>query len=645
MDPQYFSSRDRNRSISPGRITGLRLLTLGLAVVVLLLVAASCGRVQEADTEYEDAMAQIDEIEALLDEKKFYHLTPDEMSWLESEFVTLERRLENLQDLSTLPLGLDDILANEDVGSSRYRAVKDTLEVARLLAESGEVVASVGEETLIAFEETGIRANPANNDETWLDVLERREDEVNSALETIEDALALREEIDEDDLPGRFHSHLERIDAMTERISTQRELANELPLAFQTLGADGPVRYLALLQNPAEMRPTGGFIGTAATFEIEGGQVASHEFHNMYDFSRRYQENLDEPVSPPWAVEEYIRPDHLQFQDANWWADFPETAGLMREFARIAGYPEYDAVVAVQPEAVADLLSITGPIPIEVDGEEREITHDNLHDETERQRRIAREGGEPETGHKEVVALIGEVMLDHLAEQGRAELIDAAFLMFDALDRRDMQGYHPDEDVQAFLEERNWAGRLHPDPEAATIAPVLANVTGLKTSLAMQPSLDLQLSEPDSSGMVDATMTLSLAHLGDEAEDPFYEGFQRWWLDITLPDGTEVRDSSRSPAEDPDASNGGAYIVDLDVGEQQELTLEFRMPEHDRLLLRRQPGLLIMDMTISADGCDGPLEAELDRDLVIQMEGTCPVVEADEDDGEDSGDDVAREDS
>lgn len=617
---------------------------MALAVGALLFAAAACGRVQEADSEYEEAMAQIDEIEALLDEKEFYLLTPDEMGWLESEFVTLERRLDNLQDLSSLPLGLDDILADEDVGSSRYRAVKDTLEVARLLAESGEVVASIGEETLVAFEESGIRADPDHDGETWLDVLKRRESEVDAALETIEEALALREEIDEDDLPGRFHSHLERIDSMTERISTQRELAYQLPLAFGTLGADGPVRYLALLQNPTELRPTGGFIGTSATFEIERGQVVAHEFHDAYDFSRRYQENVENPISPPWAVEEYIRPDNLQFQDANWWADFPESAELVSEFARVAGFPEYDAVVAVQPEAVADLLAVTGPITVEVDGEEREITHDNLLDESERQRRLAREGAEPETGHKEVIALIGEVMLDHLAEQGRAELIDAAFLMFDALDRRDMQGWHPDDEVQAFLEERNWAGRLQPDPDAATIAPVFANVTGLKTSLMMQPSMRLELSEPDASGEVGATMTLSLTHLGDEAEDPFYEGFQRWWLDLTLPEGAELQGSSRSPADDPDSANGGAYIVDLDVGEQQELTVEFRMPERERLLIRRQPGLLNIDTTISAAGCDRPLETELDRDLTIQFDGGCPVLESDEDNEQESGDEIARED-
>jgi hypothetical protein len=610
-----------------------RLIALGLVMVILLLTAVGCGRVREADSEYEQALEQIEEIQSLLDEGEFYTLTADDMAWLESEFVILAERVDNIKRLSELPFGLDNLLGDAERGSPRFRAVLQTLEVAQLLAESGQVVANIGQEALVALDTNGIRYDATDEGDTWLEVLQRRDAELYGALDIVDEALAMREDIEEEELPHRVKNVLEKIDVMSERFSSQRELANELPVAFQALGADHPVRYLALFQNPAEMRPTGGFIGTAAIVEIERGQLVEYEFLDVYDLSQAYAANVEDPYEPPMGISRFVRADFLQYQDANWWPHFPTTAELMMEMTEIAGWGDIDGVVAIQPEAVSNLIAITGTVDVDVDGETRTITAENLHEEAERQRRLSREGEIPETGHKEVISLIGEAILDHISEGDRDDLIDTAFLMFDALDQRDMQVYHRALDAQRFLEERNWAGLLQPEPETPTIAAILSNITGLKTSLAMQAEIDVELDEPDPAGTREAVFTITLNHIGDAEEDDFYEGFQRWWIDIVIPDEAELLDHSPSHTPDPDASSGGAYVIELDVGERSAITVRFSMEDDDRLLLRRQPGLLDVPVSITHQGCGSPIDTVLTEDIVLLLESGCPVIEVDEEDG------------
>ena len=598
-------------------------------IIGLILFAAISGyqRVRTAESEYQLAVRQIEQIQALASGDELYSMSQEDMAWLESEFEGLQGRIDNIEELSELPFGLEGAVGNAPWLSNRYQAAMDTLEVGRTLAEAGQILANVGEESLAALDDTGIRAESTDGHDTWLDVLQRREPDLNVALAKMDEATEKRASINDDHLPGGVRARLLQIDALMDSFSEQRQLARDLPLAFTALGADDTVRYLALFQNPAEVRPTGGFVGTIAFVEIERGQISSYEFHDVYEISSRYQERVDDGIDPPWALAEFVRPDYVQYQDANWWPHFPTTARNYIDITTVAGWGPIDSVVAVQPDAVSDLITITGPITVDVDGDDRVITPENLQDEAERQRRIERQGVEREAGHKEVVSLIGEVLLNHLSEGDRDDLIDAAFLVFDALDRRDMQAYHVDNAVQAFLEERNWAGQVHPDPGTPTIATAFANVTGLKTSLVMQPGMELELLESGTEGVMEATLTITMDHVGEQEADPFYEGFQRWWIDLMLPEKAILIDSTPRPADDPDASNGGSYVVDLDVGERKELRVRFSMPATERLLLRRQPGLQTMKPVVRQSGCDQALARDLDRDLTILLDGACPEFE------------------
>lgn len=614
------------------RLSAWKLLVALLLIALVLLSLVAVQRARAVQSEYRAAVEQVAGIHEVAHREDIYALSAEDMSWLQAEFALLEERIDEIDRLGELPLGFERQLGGLPWIEPRYRAGTDTLELGRTLAQSGGTIAGIGGEAISALDGAGVRHDPASDADTWLDVIVEREDDLDRSLDQIDQAMQVRDGINEQFLPQRIVERLNQIDEVMEQFSDQLELADDLPLAYEALGAGEPRRYLVLFQNPAELRPTGGFVGTIAELELHRGQISHYEFQDVYHLSDDYGEQTEHRVRAPWAIREYIRSDHLQFQDANWSADFPVSAELLIEMAEAAGWSELDGVVSVQPETIEDLISVIGSITVEVDGDQREITSGNLHDEAERQRRIIREGGEAETDHKEVIELISENLVDELSSGDQQDLIDSVFLLFDRFDNRDMQVFHQDDDVQAFLEDLNWAGLRKPEPGTPTLFAVFANITGLKTSLVMQPDIHLEILESDSAGVTEAILTIGLGHLGAEEGDPFYEGFQRWWLDVLLPSGSAVVGTVPDTSADPDASNGGSYVVNLPVGEREGISVRFSMPETDRLLIRRQPGLVTLEGAIDIESCNESVEFRGEQDVVLLLDRACPVVEHDEPD-------------
>jgi hypothetical protein len=618
--PQQSTARRALDQITFWRVALLLLLLL-IAVIGLL----SYQRAEAAQDEYRAALDQVESIRAVAAGDDVLMLSREDLLWLNEEFTILEERILRLQEMTHLPLGLDGHIARLPWVEPRYGAAMDTLDLGLMLADAGKTISSIGAETIEALDTTGIRAEPGDEGATWLDVIHHREDELLAALDQIDTAMQAREEIDEDYLPDRIRYRLESIDSVMEQFSEELALVDDLPLAYTLLGAEEPKRYMVLFQNPAELRPTGGFPGTIAIVEIHRGQITEYEFFDIYLLASDYQDRRTDPIDAPWAIYEFIRPDGLHVQDATWWPDFSTTANVLMEMYGIAGWPEINGILAVQPEVISDLMTITGPITVTVVDELREITPENLLDEAERQRRVQRESGEFELAHKEVIAMIGEELVDQFSASDRGDLIDSVYLMIDAVGRRDMQVYFTDHDAQRFIAERGWDGRLIPDPEIPTMAFSFANITGLKTSLAMQSMIVLDILETDTEGHMEALLTVSLENRGDEQGDPFYEGFQRWWLEVLLPEDASVIGTDPEPAPAPEMMNGGGYVVRIHPGETQQVMIRFTVPQPEEMLIRRQPGLVVPPVTVSAPACEEPATVLFERDLYLTFPDGCPA--------------------
>jgi hypothetical protein len=127
------------------------------------------------------------------------------------------------------------------------------------------------------------------------------------------------------------------------------------------LGSAGERQYLLLALNNDELRPAGGFITSAGVLSITRGRITPP---TMEDSGRiRPRPGLAAPAAPPPLVEA-MRLDQWYFLDAAWPADFPTAAQTARRFYQQSGRSAPADVVAVDLDALEQLVGAFGPLAL-----------------------------------------------------------------------------------------------------------------------------------------------------------------------------------------------------------------------------------------------------------------------------------------
>ncbi len=566
------------------------------ASISLILVIAAVGggywgyeRVQQAMSTYQQVKLDVRALESLKS-ANFAAFNVTDAQRAHGQFVQLQTDVNHLDEQTTLPSFVEPIALRIPYLKRRYTAGRQVIQVARLLADSGVVGSAIGEQALQAYKTTGLSAPSSPSSPTWLDVVNQQMPQIVAVKNQIDQAIQLRSKIDVSVLPASTSSHLDQLDKLVASHDLNKLVDTQLPALISAFGGDEPARYLVLIQNPSELRPSGGFPGTIAIVTFERGQLRNYEFYDVYDLNLAYTSNPHDPVTQPWALSKYAPSPELSILDASWWSDFPASAQTIMQMYQATGWPSIKGVVALDPAAVGAMLRLSGPMTIDVDGEMRTITADNVHDEIERQRRLARDGQKSQDVHKQVVAIIGKNLIEELKSGDRSMTLKMVTAIEQTATDRDLQVYSADPTVQALIKKRQWAGRLVPDAAEPTIAVTFANVAFGKSSELMYPSYTLTFG-PSTDGEREAHLAIMMQHTGSLDDDPFYSGFQRWWVDVTLPAGSQRTGSSFPDVSNPEEPNGGSYEIPLMPASTETLKIDFVMPDSATLTFRRQPGL------------------------------------------------------
>jgi hypothetical protein len=152
-----------------------------------------------------------------------------------------------------------------------------------------------------------------------------------------------------------------RIDKYGPLLDTYVKVSARLPAI---LGWDGPRRYLVLTQDPAELRPSGGLIGSYGLITFDKGKITERRFLNVSPLDGKN----DYPfVKPPQELADYLLgpTQSWQLADAGWSPDFPTSAqDALRLYTNESGDSRIDGVFAITTHTIDELLKITGPINV-----------------------------------------------------------------------------------------------------------------------------------------------------------------------------------------------------------------------------------------------------------------------------------------
>jgi Protein of unknown function (DUF4012) len=193
-------------------------------------------------------------------------------------------------------------------------------------------------------------------------------------------------------------------------------LSRTLVLVPDLLGLHKPLTYLVVYQNSAELRATGGFIGSFGLLTLTDG-VPTQRF-----MGSGIGDNLSIP--PPEPVAYYNHELGWLLRDANWSPNFPTTAALERFFLKLDVHQDAAGVVNVTPRAAADILTATGRIFSPEYG--RWITGQNVvgladYYEHYAPRRSAKRPSQRGTRGKQFIGIVASRVLQHLGALSPAQ--------------------------------------------------------------------------------------------------------------------------------------------------------------------------------------------------------------------------------
>lgn len=143
--------------------------------------------------------------------------------------------------------------------------------------------------------------------------------------------------------------------AWRSQLGQAREL---LPVAQWFLGLDKKRTILLVVQNPAEIRPTGGFISSIGYLVIDKGQFLDLNFVDTYQLDT----NLTGEQIAPEPIKKYLGENSLLVRDSNWNPHAPETARTIQKLVARSSGRESDGVVFLSAQGLKYILEATGPI-------------------------------------------------------------------------------------------------------------------------------------------------------------------------------------------------------------------------------------------------------------------------------------------
>lgn len=301
------------------------------------------------------------------------------------------------------------------------------------------------------------------------------------ALDQLEGAQATRRTVHDERLTGPLRPGRAALARLDERYSSVRDAMDLLALlpaaARSVLGMDGPRTYVVLGQNSAELRPTGGFIGSLGLVTVDQGELVAQDYRGSYTV-----DNPTRGFEPlPVAMATYLGSGGLAVRDANWSPDFPTTARKVEQLLAHHQDIRADGVIAFTSHAVGMVLDAVGPLPVE--GIDEPLTAATWYDLADRLIYFSDPGAAADEIEANKGEVLGPILRAVLARVQGASADDLPVLLRTlraAVAEKQVLIWFHDRPAATLVRRANADGRMAPPPGRDVLAVVDANLSHSK---------------------------------------------------------------------------------------------------------------------------------------------------------------------
>ncbi len=377
-----------------------------------------------------------------------------------------------------------------------------------------------------------------------------------------------------------------RIEGVSQKVTYFGDLVKKgrtaVILLPQLVAVDSKKSYLVLLQNNNELRPTGGFIGSVARVDFEGGKLKKLEVSDVYAIDGQLQAHIE----PPKEIRQDLGQQRWYLRDSNWEPDFPTSARQAEWFYNQIMKQKVDGVIALDLSSMEDLLSVIGPLQLSDYNET--ITSDNLF---ERSVTHAEQNFFPGSEAKKnfltslETQIFNKIFFD--SNQNWPGIVGS---LGRSLEGKHLMVYLDNPKMFSYIAANNWAGVL-PRPvdkqeEGMTndfLAVVEANLGANKANYYLQRSFKLA-TVIGKDGEV--SHRLEIKYTNSSPADVWPAGEYKNRFRIYLPFGTKMNsvkwgetDISSQVASFVDFGRTGYnFLIELAPKQQKILSLDYQLP-------------------------------------------------------------------
>ena len=360
-------------------------------------------------------------------------------------------------------------------------------------------------------------------------------------------------------------------------------------------------KYLVVFQNNAEMRPTGGFIGTFAVVSFADYKIQKIDFNtNIYKLDNAFTTKTQ--VLPPDPLSE-ITQNKWALRDSNFDINFPEASADIQWFFEQESSQKVDGVIAVNASIISDLLRLTGPVYVEK--YDTTITADNFFQEMAQ--KIEKEyfnsaENQAENEPKTILKDLMPILADKAFNLPKYKLVKLAS---DSMNQKQILLQSNNDSIQQSILANNWGGEIQ-STDGDYLGVNNANITdlskikngGAKTSLKIKESIDYRVEEVG--GALQSNLTLTRSHTGSYA---WPDGANMNWTRVLVPEGSTLLTAQLNGQDVSDTVEIGyeagkktfGFWMNTNPQSSSVLNLTYKLPINSSnysLLVQSQPGNL-----------------------------------------------------
>ena len=344
-------------------------------------------------------------------------------------------------------------------------------------------------------------------------------------------------------------------------------------------------RFLLILQNNDELRPTGGFIGVYGILENHNGEIVSIKTDDSY--------HLDMPAStsgwnmePPAVLKKYLEVEKWYFRDANWSPDWPTAARQIENIyngenvATNQPVVPFTGLVAITPDLIADLIGLVGPITVN----DATYTADNFQPLLQYNVEVAyKDQAIASWDRKEIINELVTKLKERLFNLPSERWGDFSQIINNRINTKSIQIYFANSAWEDWARVLGASGELK-DVSGDYLMIVDSNLGAFKSDAVVKKSLTYTLAL--NNNQPDASVKLNYRHEGDfDWRTTRYRSYTRIYAPLGskftslsgLGDGTAV-DLSVTDDKDLKKTVFGFFLT-VEPGTDKEIILNYRLPE------------------------------------------------------------------